>query len=109
MIRVGESGKIFRYATGYDMSSFTALELQFTSPSGAITTKTNPTVVLAGAVTDPYLGPLVANTYMQITIDATLFTVAGTWTVCGTYTNSGTSPSTVYEGAPATFSILAGC
>lgn len=109
MIRVSESGKIFRYATGYDMSSFTGLSLKFTSPSGTVTTKTNPDVVLAGNVTDPYLGALTANTYMQLTFDATLFTVAGTWTVCGTYTNSGTSPSTVYEGAPATFSVLAAC
>jgi len=109
MISVGESGKIFRYATGYDMSSYTSLDLKFTAPDGTVTTKSNPDVVLAGAVTDPYLGALAANTYMQLTFDATLFTSAGSWTVCGTYTNSGTSPVTIYEGADATFTVLAGC
>jgi hypothetical protein len=106
-IKVTEIGKEFNYGTFYDLSGATALDLKFTSPSGVVTTISNPRVTAPGVpVTDPILGTLPANTYMQFTTLSTDFTEAGTWTVCGTYTDA--SPK-VYFGDDATFTVGAAC
>jgi len=112
-ISTGESNKAFRVATNFDMSSSTALQLDFTDPNGTVTTLTNATTPAvtapAVAVTDPDLGALAASTYMEFDTISTTFTVAGTWKVCPTYTNTGTTPDSIYEGQVVTFSVLAGC
>ena len=38
-LTVGEVGKLFYVATGFDMSSFTELEVVFTKPGGTTVTK----------------------------------------------------------------------
>jgi hypothetical protein len=43
-IKVTEIGKEFNYGTFYDLSGATALDLKFTSPSGVVTTISNPRV-----------------------------------------------------------------
>ena len=112
-ISTGESNKLFRVATNFDMSSSTALQLDFTDPNGLTSTLTNlttPAVTApAVAVTDTDLGALTASTYMEFPTEATTFTVAGTWKVCPTYTNTGTTPDSIYEGSVVTFNVLAGC
>ena len=111
-LKAGESNKTFRYATGYDMSSNTSLSLHFTDPSGVSSTIDSSggrvTAPVAG-VTDPDIGALSANEFMEFDTVATDFTVAGTWTVCGTYTNTATTPDTIYIGDTATFTVDAVC
>ena len=107
-IKKTEVGKQFNYGTSFDLSSFTLLELKFTSPKGVITTLDSSSRVSAPStpVTDPDLGTLPADTYMQITTEATDFTEVGTWKVCGTYTDA--TPK-VFFGDEATFPIDAAC
>jgi hypothetical protein len=82
--------------------------LKFTSPTGVELLLDSSARVSAPAVdvTDPDLGTLPANTYMQITTEATDFTEVGEWTVCGTYTDA--TPK-VFFGDKATFTIDAAC
>lgn len=103
-----EVGKIFRYATGFDMSGSTALSLKFTHSDGTTTfTVSDPDVTApASNVTDADLGALLASEYMQFLTTALHFTISGTWTVCGTYTDG--TPK-VFIGDTATFTVEATC
>jgi hypothetical protein len=106
-IKATEVGKVFRYATGFDMSGNTGLSLKFVSPSNIETTITNPRVTApAVPVTDPDLGPIAASTYMEFTTQAGDFTEAGEWTVCGTYIDN--TPKTFF-GNDATFTVGEAC
>ncbi len=109
-IKVGESGKIFRYGTSFDMSSSTSLELKFTNPAGVEISVTNPKVTApAVGVTDPDVGPLVASEYMEFDIEATDFITAGSWSVCGIFTNTATTPDQIYHGDSASFTVSEAC
>lgn len=112
-IKVAEGNKAFRYATGFDMSSSTALSLKFTSPTNVETTLTNltsPAVTApALAITDPDLGALAASEYMEFNTLVTTFTEAGSWKVCGTYTDTATTPDSVFIGGTVSFTVGAGC
>ena len=102
-IKETEVGKTFRYATTFDMSSSTALDLIFTDPLGASSTISDPRVTApAVEVTDPTLGVLPASTYMEFTTLATDFTTPGTWRVEGKYTDA--TPKLFY-GDVATFTV----
>lgn len=107
-INATEIGKIFRYATGFDMSSSTALSLKFNHEDGVTTfTATNPAVTApASQVTDPDLGILAASTYMQYTTTGTDLTKSGIWTVCGTYTDA--TPKKFF-GGDAVFTVGDAC
>lgn len=112
-IKTGESNKLFRVATAFDMSSNTALQLDFTDPNGVETSLTKLTTPAVSApatpVTDPDLGALAASEYMQFATISTTFTVAGVWKVCPTYTDTATTPDTIYEGSVVTFTVEEGC
>ena len=96
MIKDTEVGKIYAYATSFDLSAFTELTLKFTSPTSVVTTLTNsggrvsaPSVPLTTEV-EQEDGSLInqtlaADTYMQITTIATDFIESGKYAVCGTY------------------------
>jgi len=107
-IKATEVGKIFRYATGFDMSASTALSLKFTHSDNVTTfTATNPAVTApAVTVNDPDLGGLTASTYMEYVTTGTDFTKAGSWTVCGIYTD-GTPKK--FIGLDATFDVGDSC
>ncbi len=109
-LKATEVGKIFNYATSFDLSGNTALELKFTDPDGTVTSFTKLTTPAVSApatpTTDPVLGTLAASTYMQLTTDASTFTVVGTWTVCGVYTDG--TPK-VFHGDSATFTVESAC
>ncbi len=110
-IKATEVGKIFRYATGFDMSSFTGLSLIFIHSDGTttftLTEATTPAVTApASPVVDDDLGSLNASEYMQFTTIATNFTIAGVWTVCGIYTDA--TPKTFF-GEDATFTVGEPC
>lgn len=111
-IKATEVGKIFRYYTGYVMSSSTGLTLNFTKPNGTDTLQkteasANPVTAPATPLTnDPDLGTVAASTYMEFTTVAADFDVAGVWTVCGIYTDG--TPK-VFHGDSATFTVGAAC
>jgi len=106
-IKVGEVGRPFRYSTGFDLSSNTALSLKLTSPTGVESVITNPRVTApASSVVVPNLGTLAANTYMEFDTISTDFTEAGDWKVCGTYTEGSTK---LFHGDEATFTIGEAC
>jgi hypothetical protein len=109
-IRVGESGKAFRYVTYVDMEDFTELKLEFTAPAGGTSfTRTNassPPVYLGPKVVDEDLGVVNADNYMEYTFQASDFAVAGTWSVRGTYTNTAADPDDIFIGPEVEFEVL---
>ena len=108
-LKVGEVGKILRVAAGFDMSSYTELTLNFTLPDGTTTSKVTADGVAIGAgVTDPDLGVLAANEYVEYPIESGFLSQAGTWSVSLTYTNTSPTPDDIYIGDCATFTVSAG-
>lgn len=102
-ITATEIGKIFRYATGFDMSGSTSLSLTFTHSDGTTFTITDPTVTApASPVTDPDLGSLNASEYMEYVTTGTDFTESGSWIVRGVY-QDGTPKK--FIGGIATFTV----
>lgn len=102
-IKVGEVGKLFIYATYFDMSAYTSVELTLTSPSGDEAVVDNSRIsVPAVAYNDPDLGVLAASTYMTFDTEATDFVEAGEYSVYGTYNDA--TPRTLY-GDCAKFDI----
>lgn len=109
-LKQGESGKTFRVAGSFDMSSNTELTLTFAKPDGtaATKTKTGGEVTLGTSpVTDPDLGSLSANQYVEYEIEAGFLDQSGSWTVYLTYTNTTPNPDDVFIGDTATFSVEA--
>lgn len=103
-----ESGKVLRVAAGFDLSSNTELTLQFVLPDATEVTKTKSggEVVLGTSnVIDADLGALLANEYVEYTIEAGFLSVAGEWQVKLTYTNTASAPDDVYIGDCATFTV----
>ena len=109
-IKAKEVGKIFRYATGFDLSGSTGLTLVFTHSDGTtftLTEATTPAVTApASPVVDDDLGSLNASEYMQFTTIATTFVLSGTWTVCGVYSDA--TPK-AFAGLTATFTVGEAC
>jgi len=107
-LKVGETGKTFRVAASFDMSSNTDLTLTFTLPDATITTKTKSggEVVLGTAnVTDQDLGAILANEYVEYEIESSFLSQSGSWSVSLTYTNTTPTPDDVYIGECATFDV----
>lgn len=105
-ISIGEVGKLFDLGTGFDLSSNTELELNFTQPDGTKFTLTKT----AGRVSAPAsisAEGFPANTYFQITTIAADFLEAGTtWQVCGIYSDA--TPK-VFHGQDAIFTVGEAC
>lgn len=109
-LRVGESGKVIRVAASFDMSSNTELSLTFTKPDGTTSTKTkgaSQVTLGTGAVTDPDLGSLSANEYVEYEVEAGFIDQSGSWSVYLTYTNATPDPDDVYIGDTAAFDVEA--
>jgi len=107
MIKAGEIGKQFVYATGYDLSAKTSLEIHITKPDGTMVTVVNARLsISATPINDADLGTIAGNTYMLFLTQATDFPVAGTYTVCGVYNDA--TPRTYY-GEHATVEVGEGC
>lgn len=106
-MRVGESGKRLRFATSFDMSSNTALSMEFTKGDGSTATVT-PTLETS-AVTmsiDGVSTSVLANesVYYDMTTTDLATGTEGTWTVDLTYTNTGATPDDIFK-AKATFEV----
>lgn len=106
---VGESNKIIRVAAYFDMSSNTELTLDFTLPDGTTVQKVKADgVVLGAGVTDPDLGVLAANEYVEYPVEVGFLTLAGEWKVILTYTNTATTPDQNYIGDCVSFTVGTG-
>jgi hypothetical protein len=109
-VRVGESGKPFRYKTGVDMSAYVQLKLVFTAPTGGTSFtrlhSSNPPVYLGPRVNDDDLGRINANEYMEYTFQSSDFDIAGVWAVRGTYTNTAVEPDDIFIGPNVEFEVL---
>ena len=107
-LKVGESGanKIIRVAAGFDLSSNTELTLDFTLPDDTTSQKlTADGVVLGAGVTDPDLGSLAANEYVDYPVEAGFLSQAGEWEVKLTYTNTTSNPDDIFIGDCVTFPV----
>jgi len=108
-LKVGESGanKILRVASGFDMTSNTELTLDFVLPDDTTAQKlTADGVVLGAGVTDPDLGVLAANEYVDYPIEAGFLTQSGGWEVKLTYTNTASTPDDIFIGTCVAFTVL---
>lgn len=91
-IRIGESGKIHRINTQFDMSNNTSITFDYTKPSGAVL---NATATL-GTTTEIIDGVSVApNFWAFYAFEVGEIDEAGDYDVTVTYNNTGTSPVTV--------------
>jgi hypothetical protein len=105
-LKVGETGKVLRVAAGFDMSSNTELTLTFHLPDGTTETKTTADgVALGPGVTDPILGALVAAEYVEYSVEPLLLSQAGSWNVTLTYENTTSTPTDLYIGNCASFTV----
>jgi len=111
----GEVGKVIRVAGAFDMSANTELTLDFKLPDGSEVQKlTADGVTLGVGVTDPDLGVLAANEYVEYTTEAGFLGTAGAgvhsgdWEVVLTYTNTTPTPDQVYIGNCAAFTVETG-
>jgi len=108
-LKISETGKTFRVAAGFDLSSNTELTLTFTLPDDTTTTKTKPEVILGTSnITDPDLGALLANEYVEYEIEVGFLSQSGEWKVNLTYTNTSPTPDDNYIGECATFTVDSG-
>ena len=105
-IKAGEVGKIFRYATYFNLAAATDLEIKITGPGGEVIVPTARVATLNQNVSDPDLGELTANTYMLFETIVTDFPVSGTYTVCGRYTDD--TPK-IFYGDIATVIVEGSC
>ena len=117
-LTVGEVGKLFYVATGFDMSANTELEVVFTKPDSTEVTKTRTAgEVELGVVsgTFPGVGAVLANEYMIYTIEVGFLdqsadsTDDNPWKAYGKYTNNVTDPDQIFIGTCIPFTVLAIC
>jgi len=108
MLRIGEVGKVLRVSSGgFDMSAFTELEIVFKLPDETEVIKaTADGVVIGSGVTDPDLGVLLANEYVEYPTEAGFLSQAGTdWQAYLRYTNATPTPNHIYNGDCVTFPV----
>jgi adenosylmethionine-8-amino-7-oxononanoate aminotransferase len=116
-LKIGEEGKVIRVAASFDMSSYTELTLTFTLPDDTTVTKTQTggEVTLGTGVTDPDLGVLAANEYVEYATETGFLSQSGSvanddaWKVYLTYTNTTPTPDDVFIGDCASFDVSAIC
>jgi len=107
----GEVGKVIRVSSGgYDMSSNTELEIVFTLPDDTSVTKASADgVVIGSGVTDPDLGVLAANEYVEYPTEAGFLSqasiVPNDWNAYIKYTNTTPTPDDIFIGACVAFTV----
>lgn len=117
-LTVGEVGKDFYVATGFDMSANTDLEIVFIKPDGTTITKSKTGGEVALGIVDgtfPGVGAVLANEYMIYVTEAGFLDQAADstdedpWKAFGRYTNDATTPDQIYIGLCIPFTVLAQC
>ena len=86
-VKVGEIGKRIFVSNGgsFDMSGFTDLVINLTSPSTAKSSVSSPRVVLGVVDQSTPLGDFLANTYVYFDTEEPDFNIHGDWTGCLNY------------------------
>lgn len=101
-MKLGESGKVFRVNTGFDISAYTSLELVFTKPDGSSVSVTDPRVTAPSVAG----GGFNADEYMEFTTNSTDFDTAGIWRVYAKFTNTTPDPDQIYLGDEVGFKVV---
>lgn len=116
VFKVGETGRLHRVNAGFDLPTRTELTLTYTKPDGStvIKTETGGEVALGIVnVTDPDLGNLLANKYVEYEIEAGFLDQANTstssWKVYLTYINTAPTPDDIFIGDCSTFAVNEVC
>jgi len=106
-LRVNEVGKVLRVSSGgFDMSTFTELEIVFKLPDETEVIKaTADGVIIGPGVTDPDLGVLLVNEYVEYPTEAGFLSQAGEWQAYIRYTNTTPTPNHIYNGDCVTFTV----
>lgn len=110
-VRIGEIGKLVYVGTSFDMSSNTALEINFKSPDGTIEfTRTSASDGITAPATPspslPNIGILPANEYLLYETQALDFASSGDWCLNGVYIEGSTK---LYVGDNGTLTVSAVC
>lgn len=84
-MNVNEWGIKFQFATGFDISGFTQLQLVFTKPDGTVVTKTSPDVTAPPVDSITTEGLFPANTYAEYRLQNGDVDQAGEWCVYAIY------------------------
>lgn len=86
-MNVGESGVVYAFGTGFDMSGQTALKITFTKPDTTTLVKTSGITVGSGALVTT-LGTFADKKYVKYTFIAGDVDQAGAWSARVQYTDA---------------------
>lgn len=86
-MNVNEYGVVFAFSTGYDMSGFSTLTLDFTKPDDTHLIVTNSAVAVGAVDIVTTAGTFLAHKYVTYTFASGDVNVAGDWCVKLTYTD----------------------
>lgn len=94
-IFVGETGRTIRLNAGFDMSFNTDIKIHFVAPSGEIITKgsADGVALMTQDASDPVLGDLLANQFVEFEATADLFQDPGMWRLYIEYENHNELPA----------------
>ena len=106
-IFAGETGRTIRLNTGFDMSFNTDVKIMFVQPDGQTIEKgsADGVQVMQQAVTDPVLGELAPNQYVEFEATPDLFQVPGIWRMYVEYENHNLTPAENIYGETVKVSV----
>lgn len=104
-LKATEIGKLVVYATSFDLSANTSLEIVLKDPAGNEVVVPDARITAPAAPLNTSLGLLPASTYMQFSTLATDFPQKDDFTICGTYFAVGKK----FFGDIATIPVAAAC
>lgn len=104
-LKATEVGKTIVYATSFDLSANTSVEIVLKDSDGNEVIVPDARITTPASILNTSLGNLPASTYMLFTTLATDFPTAGNYTICGTY-NTATEK---FYGDEATIAVAAPC
>lgn len=104
-MNVGEFGVPFVFSTGYDMSDFTAISIDFIKPDGTTLTATNPDITVPAVVIVTTLGRFEANEYVHYNFKDGDVDQKGIWSARVIYDNTNATPPLHLISDLATFTV----
>jgi hypothetical protein len=107
-MNVGEYGVAFLFSTGFDMSAFTGIAINFTKPDHSTLVVTDPDVSVPNVDAVTTLGTFAANTYAKYYFVSGDVDQAGEWSAFVTYDNAGASPPEHLISDTTKFTIYTG-
>ena len=109
MFMAGETGRTIRLNAGFDMSENTDIKIVFVDPDGVTYEKgaADGVTLKADQVTDPVLGELLPNQYVEYEAEAELFQIKGRWRMYIKYENHNITPPENLFGKPVRITVKA--